>query len=144
MLLEVKPDRIFMGKLTHDSDLLEKLNRICQEKNITSGWLEGLGAVKRARVGFYDQNTQEYRYVDLDAPLEITHLVGNISSRDGQPFVHAHITFADHKGAAYGGHLAPGTIVFAGEILIRSFASTEFSRALDPVTGLYLWKGESA
>ncbi len=34
--------------------------------------------------------------------------------KDGEIFVHAHITLADRKGRAYGGHLMPGTMVFAG------------------------------
>ncbi|MBF0152523.1 MAG: DNA-binding protein [Magnetococcales bacterium] len=140
MLLDVTSEKIFMGKLTHGSDLLEELTRICHEKQLTAGWIEALGAVQKARIGYYDQIVQQYRYVDLDMHLEITHLVGNISLKDGQPFVHAHVTFADEAGRAFGGHLAPGTILFAGEVLIRSFASTGLQRGLDAETGLFLWQ----
>ncbi|MBF0178241.1 MAG: DNA-binding protein [Magnetococcales bacterium] len=140
MMLEMPSGKTFIGKLAHGCDLLAEITRICHEQCWTAGWLEGLGAVKKARVGFYDQATREYRHLDLDFPLEITHLVGNISLKEGVPFVHVHITFADNQGRAFGGHLAPGTIVFAGEIMIRPFASTALQRNLDAETGLFLWQ----
>ncbi|MBF0426318.1 MAG: DNA-binding protein [Magnetococcales bacterium] len=134
-------EALFMGRLSHDGDLLAELTRLCRERGITAGWISAIGAVKRARVGFYDQVARQYCFLDLDLPLEITNLTGNVSLKDGETFVHAHVTFADDAGRAFGGHLAPGTILFAGEVLIRSFATTAFQRDLDAETGLFLWRG---
>ena len=53
--------------------------------------------------------------------------------------VHAHITLADDKGQAFGGHLAPGTILFACECLIEKFDGPAFRRRNDENTGLALW-----
>ena len=38
-----------------------------------------------------------------------------------------------------GGHLAPGTTVFAAEYVIQAFDGPEFCRGFDEVTGLPLW-----
>jgi predicted DNA-binding protein with PD1-like motif len=131
---------IFIGKLSHGKDLLEEITDICRKENIRLGRIEALGAVQRARLGFYDQQTHEYYFQDIDQPLEITKLVGNVSLKDGNPFVHAHITLTDKKGNAMGGHLAPGTLVFACEIILEVLDGPILERGFDRVTGLTLWE----
>jgi predicted DNA-binding protein with PD1-like motif len=54
--------------------------------------------------------------------------------------IHTHITFADEKGNACGGHLAKGTIVFACEFIIQAFDGSELIREYDEKTTLRLWK----
>jgi uncharacterized protein len=65
--------------------------------------------------------------------------VGNISLKDGNPMVHAHITLADEAGKAYGGHLIPGTVVFACEFILQVFEQPLLERGFDEATGLPLW-----
>lgn len=130
---------VYMGRLAFGSDLLEGITAICRERDIRLGRVEALGAVQRSVLGFYDQNAREYSFFNLDSPMEITKLVGNISVKDGQPMVHAHVTLADEQGRAYGGHLAPGTTVFACEVIVQAFEGTELVRQYDDQTGLPLW-----
>jgi len=137
---EVNPVKMFMGKLAHGADLLEEITKICIDQNICLGRIEALGAVKQARLGYYNQKDQEYHFFDLNQTLEITNLIGNISTKDGAPVVHAHVTLSDKDGHAYGGHLAPGTIVFACEVTIQILDGPKFERGFDQETGLPLWK----
>jgi len=137
---ELGTRRVFMGKLAHGADLLEEITTICVDNNIKLGRIEGLGAVKKSCLGFYSQDTKEYQYLTLDKNMEISNLVGNVSLKDGVPIVHAHITLSDEQGCAYGGHLAPDTIIFACEILVHELDGPEFRRGTDQVTGLPLWE----
>ncbi len=137
---KLKPKELFMGKLSYGSDLLEELTELCQKAQIRLGRIEALGAVQKARLGFYDQKLKEYQFFVLDQPLEITNLVGNVSIKDGAPIVHAHVTLADESGRAHGGHLAPGTVVFACEVVVHVLDGPVFERGLDEQTGLPLWK----
>jgi predicted DNA-binding protein with PD1-like motif len=136
----IHPKALFMGKLKHGNDLLEEITEFCTQKDVHLGRIEAIGAVQKARVGFYNQKTREYQFSDLNRPLEITKLTGNISIKDGQPMVHAHITLADEKGTCFGGHLAPGTIVFACELILEVFDGSVFERGYDEMTGLPLWE----
>ena len=137
---EIKPRRRIMGRLTKGADLLGALEEQCRSHNITLGEVWAIGAVTRARVGYYKQDLRKYMFIDLDRPLEILTLIGNVSLKDGQPMVHAHVTLGDEEGRACGGHLAPGTPVFACEFVIQECLSEKvFQRALDEETGLFLW-----
>lgn len=128
-----------MGKLNYGGDLLEEITDICRKNNIHLGRIEALGAVQKARLAFYNQETHEYQFFIIDQSLEITKLVGNISLKDGNPIVHAHITLANKTGKAYGGHLAPGTVIFACEFILESFEGPIFERGFDEETSLSLW-----
>jgi predicted DNA-binding protein with PD1-like motif len=137
---QAEAKHIFIGKLEHGADLLEELTAICKEKDIHLGKVEALGAVQKARLGYYNQDAKEYSFFELNKNLEITSLIGNISLRDGQPMVHAHITVSDSDGKAFGGHLAPGTIVFACEFVITTLDGPQLTRDHDEQTALPLWK----
>lgn len=140
MLENIKPSKIIIRKLSHGKDLLEEMTAICRKENITLGRVEGIGAVQRARIGYYNQITRQYQYIEFNNHLEITHLVGNVSIKDNKPFVHAHVTLSDEKGNAFGGHLAQGTIIFACEIILHAFEGPKLTRSYDDVTGLPLWQ----
>ena len=118
MEAEYQIKRSFLVRLPHGADLLEVLNEICREKKIESGAINVIGAVKSAVVGYYHQERREYQAIALTRPLEIASCTGNISLKDGSEIVHAHITLSDETGAATGGHLMPGTVIFAAEALV--------------------------
>ncbi|HEX2965908.1 MAG TPA: DUF296 domain-containing protein [Syntrophorhabdaceae bacterium] len=128
-----------IGKLPYGCDLLEELTHIATEKSITLARIEAIGAVQKARIAYYEQETQTYQPLSFDYPLELLKLSGNISLKDGIPFVHAHITLSDASGKSLGGHLASGTIVFSCEFIIDIFDGPELNRGFDPRTGLQLW-----
>lgn len=138
-MVQVKHAKTIMGRLRHGADLLDEITGICREHDIRLGRVEAIGAVKKASIGFYDQQTRAYSYLTLNKEMEIAKLSGNVSVKDGQVFVHAHVTLADETGRAYGGHLAPGTIVFACECIIEAFEGPALERVLDRETGLALW-----
>lgn len=131
--------RVLMGRLSHGADLLAEITGICRGEGIRMGRVEAIGAVTGARLGFYNQKERRYEYFTTDEPLEIVKLAGNISEKDGEPMVHAHVVLADDNGDAFGGHLAEGTIVFACECIIEVFDGPTLKRGQDEETGLPLW-----
>ncbi len=133
---------ILMGRLPYGSDLLEALTAVCRREGISLGRVEALGAVQRARLAFYSQEAREYRFFVVNQPLEIAALHGNISTKDGAPFLHAHLVLSDGRGKTYGGHLAEGTETFACEYLVEALSGPALLRAPDEQTGLALWQGE--
>jgi uncharacterized protein len=140
MHIETKIARTFMGRFETNDDLLDAVNRFITEKQINLGTINIIGAVKKASLGYYSQEQKKYTdCVKLDKKLEIASAMGNISLKDNKPFAHIHIVFADFDGKAFGGHLMPGTIVYAAEFFIQEYSGKTLNRVLDPATGLPLW-----
>ena len=140
MNITVTPGRKIMGRVAKGEDLLAALSQVAREHGITLGGVQAIGAVSQARVGYYHQTERKYYFLDLPSPLEIASLMGNISVKDGEPMVHAHVTLSDSDGRAFGGHLAEGTLVFACEFAIQEYQSaTPLVRRMDDPTGLFLW-----
>ncbi len=131
--------RTFVGRIPHGSDLLNSLTDFVKEKGIKLGRLQMIGAVQRAVAGFYDSEAEKYENFVFEKPMEVLSLVGNVSLKDGQPFIHAHITLSDEKGQSFGGHLMEGTIVFAAEFIIEELEGENLEREFDKTTGLALW-----
>jgi predicted DNA-binding protein with PD1-like motif len=93
------------------------------------------------RLASYDQTGKTYGEFALEQPLEITALAGNLSRRDGDHAAHVHLTLAASDGRAFGGHAAPGCVVFACELVVTELLGQPLERVHDEVTGLPLWRG---
>lgn len=137
---EYLPGRKWVARLPYEADLLQTLEEFAAEQGIKVGHGVVIGAVKKALVGFYDQHKREYSSLEFDEPLEILHCTGNLSMRDGVHKAHMHLTLGNSNGFTVGGHLMPGTIVFAGEALLEELTGPELVRGYDRETGLPLWK----
>lgn len=138
--MRVKRGREFIGRFKKGADLLDSLAVKCRKEGVTLGVFSVIGAVTGARMGYYLRDEQKYvECVRLDKHLELSSCIGNISLKGPDIFVHAHVTLADLEGRCYGGHLMPGTAIFAAEYHIKELTDGKLERGHDPETGLALW-----
>ncbi len=128
-----------LTRLPKGGDLVTELTRIAKENNITRGTVQVIGALEKAELGFYNQNTFSYESHPVDKNVELLFGMGNISLKDDEVFVHLHLTLSDATGAALGGHAMEGCIIFAGEAFIREVAGEPLNRVYDEATKLFLW-----
>lgn len=136
---EAKAGRAFVGRLDTGSDLVQEIERYCAEQGIVAAQVTVVGAMRRVRYAYRDQRAGRYIELESETHTEMTGFVGNISLRDGSPFLHAHASFAAVDGATVGGHLLPGCEVYVGEVMIRELADVSLVRVHDKETGLALW-----
>ncbi len=139
---QYKYKRTFIGSISSGTDLYESLTKIVTEEDVRTGNIKAIGAVTNAAIGYFDQNKKEYIKIELDGGYEILNCIGNVSIRDGKPFVHAHITFGNKDGKVFGGHLMPGTQVFACEVFIDEYTGEDLVREKDSTKELFLWKNK--
>ena len=133
--------RNFLVRAEHNSDLIQFVTELAEKKEIIVATFTAIGALKRAKLEFYNQEKHEYQEITLDSPHEIASCIGNISVKDGKPFVHAHAVLADKNGNTKAGHLLEG-VVFAAEVNLRELKGAKLERKYDKVTGLSLWETE--
>jgi hypothetical protein len=140
-LHELRPPatRLYVTRLSRGEDLLLALKGLADTHGIRSGLVQGIGALDRAVVGFYDRDARAYQEIRLDQPLEVLSLLGNISLAEGRSLVHAHVVLGDREGRTWGGHLLEGSVVFAFELSLTEFVHEWIERVRDEDTGLLLW-----
>jgi predicted DNA-binding protein with PD1-like motif len=131
--------RVLLGRLERGDDLAEGLVRFCAAHGVEAGSLSGIGALEQAALGYYDQAAGRYDTLQIEQGLEIAALTGNVSRKDGEPFVHAHLVLAGADRRCFGGHMQPGCRVFACEFTLWAFEGPAPERMPDPATGLALW-----
>lgn len=136
----IKTKKIIVRRLRPDGDLLEELHTLTQKENITLGHISGIGALRSAAVGIFIPKESRYETREFMGELEICHLSGNISLKDGRSFIHAHLVVSDRQGRAWGGHLLPGCRIFVAEVVILSLEGSKRERLPQPeLSGLALW-----
>jgi predicted DNA-binding protein with PD1-like motif len=128
----------YVVKLPYGGDLLVSIKKVAKEINIHAASFTAMGAVKKARVSYYDQTAKKYNELIFDEPMEIVSCIGNITEMKGDTIVHAHLVLSDEKGRAFGGHLLEGTELFACELMLNEYKSLGINRKYDERTGLNL------
>jgi predicted DNA-binding protein with PD1-like motif len=123
-------DRMVMGKLKMDVDLLEGIQELIEKEGIRTGViLSGIGALKKAtfrnlKVLPPDLKVERQHrlYFELEQPMEIVSLTGWIATKeDGDREVHAHFsasTVIEDKVVTLGGHLVPGVITSVKVVVV--------------------------
>jgi len=140
-LFEYNASKELIVRLNYDADLIQSITELARSKGVEAGSFTAIGALKRAKLGYYDQRSQEYREIRIDSPHEMASCMGNISLKDGEPFTHVHVVLADEMGNTKAGHLLEG-IVFAAEVHLRQLEGPKLERKYDELTGLSLWNME--
>jgi len=130
----------FMVRLPQGEDLLAAVAAVVKKTGVRLGVFSVIGAVSAAAFGYYDQKRRQYQTIIRQGAFEIVTGSGNVTLKDGSPFVHAHILFADETGNSFGGHLMSDTFIFAAELCLQELEGEPLVRQHDDTTGLFLWK----
>lgn len=137
MNYSIDNDKIYLSV-----DKGEKVNasllKICEEKKMSFAWINGIGAIYNPEIGYFDVESKSYVKKIFNGEFELVSLIGNMTFKDNQRFVHTHITFTDTSFRAYGGHLFDCKISAAGEFIIV-MGNNRVDRKYSEEVGLDLW-----
>lgn len=131
-------DNCYVLSIDNHACIAEALRAFSLEKGIMAGSIGGLGAVSEATFRFLDPATKKYVDKTFREQMEITNLTGNISEKDGAPYLHIHITASRRDYSCIGGHLLDARISGACELFVEAFPEAGVGRYADPETGLNL------
>ena len=116
-----KIDNSYIVHVEKGEKVMDTLTQFCIDRNITSGQLSGIGAVKNVDIGAYNITSKEYIHKIFDSILELLSFQGNVAIKDDEPFIHAHITLGNHDMEVSGGHLFEMEVAAVGEFIIHDF-----------------------
>jgi predicted DNA-binding protein with PD1-like motif len=126
--------------LEKGEDLLEGLYRAVEALGLVGATLQVIGGLEQATVGYFDPQTKEYLPTST-GHVEISSGLGNVSIRDGKPFIHLHLVLSGPDGAAVGGHAMEGCHAFVVEAYVRKLDGPPPIREEQPGMGLKVWPG---
>jgi predicted DNA-binding protein with PD1-like motif len=126
--------------LARGEDLLEGLNQAVAELGLEAATLQVIGGLEKATIGYYDPEAREYLPIST-GHVEIASGLGNVSKRDGEPFIHLHLVLSGPDGAAVGGHAMEGCRAYVVEAYFRALSGPAPVRERVPGLALKVWPG---
>ncbi|MDR3330371.1 MAG: DNA-binding protein [Mycoplasmataceae bacterium] len=133
-------NNVYCLKIEKGEEVITTITKCCKQHNITSGYFTGIGGSNNVTIGIFNENTKKYKPHVIKQPLlEITSLVGNISTKGNEIYLHAHINVSDSSLNVKGGHLIQAMISITGEIFITK-CNKKLVRQFDKQAGINLLK----
>ena len=114
----IKDQNKYFISIDKDEYVNQSLLDVANNENLKSGWISGVGAIYDIEVGYFDVEKKDYVRKKFSGDYELLSISGNISIKEGDRFVHTHITFSDIEFNVFGGHLFDAKVAAAGEFLI--------------------------
>lgn len=130
----------YVLSIDNHQEIMEALTSFCKSKNILAGNISGIGAISEATFRFLDPATKKYVDKTFEEQMEITNLTGNISAKEGEVYLHVHLTCSRRDYTCVGGHLLRARINGACELLVEAWPDTFLGRRPDAETGLNLYE----
>ena len=145
LIAESRRTRTLVLRLDRKDLLHDRLLSVCRERGVLCAAVRGLGAFEEAELVEYDQTRKAYRPSQtFRGAMELLSLQGNVSEKDGAPFLHLHAVVSREREdqvrriEVLGGHLVRA-IVFAAEVTLDCYEDLRLHRLPDESTGLALW-----
>ncbi len=110
----------YVVRMDKGDELVESLLGFAKKENIKFAAVSGIGATNDVDFGCFNTKIKQYKGINMKGDFEITSLVGNINTMNGESYIHLHINIADENGNIHGGHLKRANISVTGEIVITA------------------------
>ena len=108
----------YVVRLNKGEEVITCLKELCEKEDIKLAEITGLGASELVEIGVFNVKTKEYNTKTFEGMFEITSLVGNVTRKDKDVYLHIHINFGDEDGIVKGGHLVQARISATSEIIV--------------------------
>ena len=126
----------YVVRLDVEDEIVESLQRLCEDEKIDLAQVSGIGALKQAEIGVFDTTTKQYHSNTYTGVYEIGNLTGNISTMNGVPYFHLHITIGNiNHHECYSGHLNKGVVGATADLFVNVIDG-KIDREFSPEVGL--------
>lgn len=94
------------------------LTEFAEKNHITTGHFTGVGAFSSALLGWTDPEKRAFKKIEINQEAELLSFVGDISTLNGKPYVHAHAVVGFPDGSTKGGHFIEGRVGIVMEVFV--------------------------
>lgn len=131
-------ENTFVVRLEIGDEIIDSLSNLSVQENIKAATVQGLGAVDKIDIGYYSTEDKIYHTAEYNKQMEMITLNGNISVKDGEPYLHLHAAFSDERYSMIAGHLNKAYISITAEIFV-TVLNGEINRTVSKQTGLNIF-----
>ena len=110
---------------------------IARREKISTARVEAIGGAGELRLAYFNHEKKKYEEHDYREFLEVTSILGNITQKDGEPFLHIHGTFGRRDQSTIAGHVVAATVFPLLEVVITPTKNNAVRR-FDKKLGLYV------
>ena len=106
---------------------------IAAREKIATASVEAIGGVDKLRLAYFNRASRKYEEHDFAEFFEVTSLLGNITQKEGKPFLHVHGNFGRKDLSVVGGHVMTASVFPIMEVVItptKNKALRKFDEAL--------------
>jgi hypothetical protein len=114
--------------LKSEARIPEDIITICVRDKVRTARVEAIGGVKELRLAYFNHLTKRYEEHEYHEFLEVTSLLGNVTLKDGKPFLHAHGNFGRKDQSVVGGHIVSATAFPILEVVVTPTKNTALRR----------------
>jgi predicted DNA-binding protein with PD1-like motif len=140
LLHEADGKRTFAVILQTGDEAMRCLGEFAQKERIGGAQVMAIGALRRARLGYFEWETKTYQPIEVRDQVEVASLVGDIAiGPDCKPSVHVHAVLGRRDGSAMAGHLVEAHVRPTLEIIVTE-SPAHLCKAKDEESGLALIK----
>ncbi len=118
-------------------EVVSTLTRLARERDLSASRFTAIGAFSDVVLGYFDWQRKDYRKIPIDEQVEVLALTGDVSLKDGEPKVHAHVVLGRSDGTTRGGHLLEAHVRPTLEVMLTE-SPAALRRAYDKESGLAL------
>ena len=128
----------YVLRLDLGEEIVASLTRLVEEEGIQLASVSALGAANDVTIGIFNTVEKQYYSHRYQEDYEISALVGNVTRKDGAPYLHLHITIGNPvTGEVHAGHLSSATISATLELFLQVWDG-QVGRKFSETVGLNL------
>lgn len=140
-LINPGPEKTWAVVFDSGEEVMSRLQRFCEEENLTAARFSAIGAFSAATLGYFDWNRKDYEEIPVNEQVEVLSLTGDVSLYKDAPKVHAHAVLGKRDGSTCGGHLLQAYVRPTLELIVTE-SPGYLRRCMDEESGLPLIKPE--
>ena len=119
-LVSSEPDkRTFVIVLDPGEEACSTITAFAERERVFGASLTALGAFERAKVGWFNLESKQYRPIHINEQAEVLSILGDIAIGDnGTPTLHIHTVLGLKDGTTRGGHLMEAIVRPTLEVVV--------------------------
>ena len=130
----------YVLRLDPGEEIVSSLTRLVADENIALASVSAIGAANDVTIGIFNTAEKQYYSQRYQGDYEISALVGSVTRKEGEPYLHLHITIGNPvTGQVHAGHLTSAVISATLELFLQVWDG-QVGRKFSDQVGLNLFE----